>query len=295
MKRSMKIALWALGATALVGVAGTAAIAAGEGLHHQRGAWFHKHIAQEIDGALDAAKATPEQRAAIAAARERAFATLHEERGDRRNEIERALALLEQDKVDPAAVKALREGREASMRRSGDAVVQALTEAHDVLRPDQRRTIAARFDAKLAEHHGGPGLGHAMMRRMAEGRVEEALDAVRATPEQRTAIHAAVDQAIASVEETFRDRGADLRQAVALFAEERIDAERVAALRATHQARLARAGDAIAQAFEEVHDALTHDQRVALAGWVRAHVASHFGAGGGAGEAPAAGAAVERR
>ena len=37
-------------------------MAANDAHHRHHGEWFRKHVAEEIDAALDAAKATPEQR-----------------------------------------------------------------------------------------------------------------------------------------------------------------------------------------------------------------------------------------
>ena len=56
-------------------------------------------VTAHIDEALDAAKARPDQRQAIAAARDRALATLEDQHRDRRAEMERAIALFEAEKA----------------------------------------------------------------------------------------------------------------------------------------------------------------------------------------------------
>jgi Spy/CpxP family protein refolding chaperone len=56
--------------------------------------------------------------------------------------MDEALALFEADAVDPGRVAAFRTQREAEHRQVGDAIVQALTEVHDVLTPAQRKAVA---------------------------------------------------------------------------------------------------------------------------------------------------------
>ena len=53
----------------------------------------------------------------------------------------------------------------------------------------------------LAWGHGGRGVHHAVMKRVAVAMVDDALDAAQATPEQRAAIHAARDRVFAAVEQ----------------------------------------------------------------------------------------------
>ncbi len=99
-------------------------------------------IAATIDDALDEAKVTPEQRAAIHAKRDRVFATVDAERTSRGAHVEEALALFEADQVDPARVEALHQQGEAARQRIRTAVHEAIVEAHDVLTPAQRKVIA---------------------------------------------------------------------------------------------------------------------------------------------------------
>ena len=72
--------------------------------------------------------------------------------------LDKALALFEAEKVDSAAVLALRAEPQAKMKKLGNAVVQALYDAHDALTPPQRKAIAAFVRDKHAawqEHHEG--------------------------------------------------------------------------------------------------------------------------------------------
>ena len=102
-----------------------------------------KHFAgRMIDEVLDEARATPEQRAKITAARDSAFATMEANHGGRKEMMEGALALFEAPTVDRAQLQALRAEQEARHRKVADAVTEALITAHDVLTPEQRRIVA---------------------------------------------------------------------------------------------------------------------------------------------------------
>jgi Spy/CpxP family protein refolding chaperone len=272
MKRITKIGLavaagLALAATALAAASGPLA----EGM-------MKRHIAARIDGALEAARATPEQRQTIYAARDRAFAQLEGLRSEHHAQMERVAALFEADRIDPAAVKALRADHEAQAQKHSDVVIDAVVEAHRVLSPEQRRAVVAYARAEhdkhegrwMQRHHGGGGF----LKHLATARLDEALDAVKATSPQRAAIHAAVDHAVSELEESFQNRGAHLDAALALFEQDNVDKARIDALRAEHHAKMSRSCDAIEQAFRDVHDALTSEQRHAAVEWVREHAGS---------------------
>ena len=113
---------------------------------HGHGGWragiMKRMVSAAIDDALDGAQVTPEQRQVIYAARDRVFATVEEARTSRQAHIEEALALFEADQVDPARVQALHQQAEAQRQRIREAIHQAIVEAHDVLTPAQRKTIA---------------------------------------------------------------------------------------------------------------------------------------------------------
>src|SRR5439155_12842864 len=99
-------------------------------------------------------------------------------------------AVFEADRIDPAAVKALRGEHEARAEKQGDAIVDAISEAHRVLSPEQRRAVVGYARAERAEHEGRWGeRAHGFMKHFAAARLDEAPDAVSATPPQRTAPH----------------------------------------------------------------------------------------------------------
>src|SRR5207247_1171056 len=100
MSRTLKFAL-AAAAALLVGLIGATAIA-GRAFHHWHGPGaMRRHVSAVIDGALGSARATPAQRSAIGAARDRAFATIEESHRGHRGDLDGALGLFEADRLDP--------------------------------------------------------------------------------------------------------------------------------------------------------------------------------------------------
>ena len=124
-RRTMMVTFGFLGVGLLVGAAGLAFA------HHGgREGMMKRFVSSAIDDALAPAQPTPEQRAAIYAARDRAFAIVEEHRKGRRAHIEEALALFEAEPADPARIQAFRE------RAAGDH--ERVREA--IARPSWRRT-----------------------------------------------------------------------------------------------------------------------------------------------------------
>ena len=138
MRRRTMIAMFgALGAGLLAGAAGLA-----YAHHGGREAMMRRFVTAAIDDALVPAAPTAEQRAAIYAARDRAFAAVDEMRKERATRLEAALQLFESEPLDPARVHAFRQDAEAEHERVRDAVSQAILEVHDVLTPAQRQAVA---------------------------------------------------------------------------------------------------------------------------------------------------------
>jgi Spy/CpxP family protein refolding chaperone len=273
MKRSLKILVASAVATALVATAASA-IARGHRRHH--GGGFMKAMMQaHIDQALDAAKATPAQREAIAAARDHVLETFGDARKDKRADFEQALSLFAADKIDPAAVAALRKSHEADAQKVGDAIVQALSDVHGALKKDQRAAIVEYVRAHKPKRD--PGLHRAFMKRLVEGRIAEALDAIKATDKQRQVVTAAQARVIAAIEKSSDGRDAHVEQALALFGADTLDQKKVAELRAEHQQKARAIGDAIVQSVTEVHDALDAAQRKQIVDMVRTHHGRHKG------------------
>src|SRR4029450_11205662 len=145
MKRRTMVVMFAvLGVGLVAGVAGLAFA------HHGgREGMMKRFVSSAIADALATAQPTPEQRAAIYAARDRAFAVVEEHRKGRRAHIEEALALFEAE-PDPARLQALRARPARERERVGGAITQAIVEAHDVLTPAQRKAVAD----YVRSHHG---------------------------------------------------------------------------------------------------------------------------------------------
>jgi uncharacterized membrane protein len=144
-RRTMMVTFGVLGVGLLAGVGGVAFA------HHGgREVMMKRFVSSAIDDALAPAQPTPEQRAAISAARDRAFAVVEEQRKGRRARIEEALALFEAEPADRARIQAFRERAAGDHERVREAISQAIVEAHDVLTPAQRKAVAD----YVRSHHG---------------------------------------------------------------------------------------------------------------------------------------------
>jgi hypothetical protein len=257
----------------LAGVVFAAAKAVAHGRRGHHG-MMKAMVSAHIDQALDAAKATGVQKAAVNAAADHVFAAFQDGKKDHAAELEQALALFEADKLDNQAIAAHRARHEAEAKKIGDAVVQAVFDAHAALTPPQRRAVVEYVRAHKPAGHD-KGLKKAFIKHMIEGRIADALDAIKATAAQRGTVDAAKDRVIAAFEASHQDRPADLERVLALFAADRIDPKQVDALRAEHQDKMRKIADVIVSAVTDVHTSLDSGQRKALAGFVRAHKTHH--------------------
>lgn len=128
----------------------TVARAHGHGGFGMHGPLMKRMVSAALDEAIDQAKVTAEQRTAIHAARDRAFAAVDAHRSDRRAHREQALALFEADRIDPVRLQAQMEQRHQAMH---SAIAQAIVEVHDTLTPEQRRIVA-----QYVRTHGPGGM-----------------------------------------------------------------------------------------------------------------------------------------
>jgi Spy/CpxP family protein refolding chaperone len=143
MNRRMWIGLAAVPVVAvLTGAAALTAWGHGPGGHGRHGWMMKRMVSAALDEALDQAGVTAEQRTAIHASRDRAFAALEANAPDRTAHREQVLALFEADQIDPAQVQALRARMEERHQAMHTAISQAIVEIHDTLTPEQRRTVA---------------------------------------------------------------------------------------------------------------------------------------------------------
>ncbi len=269
MKRAVKYGVLGVAVIATVGVGATALARGAHEWHH---GMFKAKVTEHIDSALDAAKVTAPQREAIHAARDHVFATVEETQRGRGARMAQAVALFESDKVDPAAVAALRGEHQAEARKIGDAVVQAITDAHDALTAEQRKAMVEYVrEHKPHMGHGGEHAAGGFLKHMASQRIDAALDAAKVDEAQRATIHAARDRVFAAFEAGHQNPGARIEEALALFGEDKLDQARIATLRAEHEAVAAKTAAVIEQAVIEAHDVLTPEQRRAVVEFVHAH------------------------
>ena len=147
MKRRTVIGLSVAAIGILVAGAGAFAVAHGP----RRDAMMRRMATAAIDGALDEAQASPEQRAAIRAARDRVFAAVQDHRHDRQARLDGVLTLFEGDRLDDD-LRAFRSQMEAEHGKIADAVSAALVEAHAVLSPTQRKVVADYVRSHRAMH-----------------------------------------------------------------------------------------------------------------------------------------------
>jgi Spy/CpxP family protein refolding chaperone len=266
MKRTVKIALAVVGVLSLA-LAGSVALA-----QHGHEGFMQRRMARHIDQALDAVNATDAQRNAVHAARDHVTATFQENAASRQADMQEALTLWQSDRIDPAALAALRARHQAAAKKVGDAIVQAISDAHDALTAPQRQQLIA-----YAKSHRPPKMEGAKpwMQHMVSERVDDMLDQIKATTAQRDTTHAAVQSVFAAF--AGEDPTSHFDTALALFAADKIDAGKVAALQAEHQAHAQKMGDAIVDAITKVHDALSPAQRAQVAELVKQHHHEHHG------------------
>ncbi len=108
-------------------------------------------VTHRVNDALDGLKASPAQRQAILAVKDRLLARGQELRGDHQALLRDALALWEAPSFDREKALALVDARLDAMRTMAHEAVQAAAEVHDTLTPEQRAEVAARV-RKHAEH-----------------------------------------------------------------------------------------------------------------------------------------------
>lgn len=266
MKRTVKIAL----ALASVALAGGIALA-----QHGAGGFGERRMAHHIDAALDAVDATDAQRTAIHAARDHVTATMQANAASRQADMQDALKLWNADRIDPAALAALRARHQAAAKKVGDAIIQAVSDSHDALTSAQRQKLATYLKSHRPAKMDG---AKPWMKHMVSERVDDMLDQISATQPQRDTVNAAVQQALDAI--AADDMAGHFAAAIDVFSSDKIDSAKVAALRADHEARAQKMGDAIADAITKVHDALTPTQRQKVAELVQAHHHGHGGHGG---------------
>jgi hypothetical protein len=118
--------------------------------HGGREAMMKHFVSSAIDDALAPAQPTPEQRAAIYAARDRAFAMLEEHRKGPPRPHRGSARALRGGAGRPRPYPGLPRAAAGEHERMREAISQAIVEAHDVLTPAQRKAVAD----YVRSHHG---------------------------------------------------------------------------------------------------------------------------------------------
>jgi Spy/CpxP family protein refolding chaperone len=128
-------------------VAGGVALVGGLAFAHGPGGphagMMKRMVSAALDEALTQANVSAEQRTAIHASRDRAFAAITAQWPDRRAHKEQVLALFEGERLDAAQLQAVHAQMEQQRQAMHGAIAQAIVEIHDTLTPAQRKIVAA--------------------------------------------------------------------------------------------------------------------------------------------------------
>lgn len=130
----------------------------------------------------------------------------------------------------------------------------------------------------------GPGRGH-MMKHMIAARIEEAEDAIQATPAQRTQIEQSRDVIVGAFEAKAKSRGQDHKQMLALLTADKLDTQKLYDLANQHAQDIQDMAKIVVPEIQKIHDVLTPAQRQQLATHIQQmHHGPHGGFGGPPGE-----------
>jgi protein CpxP len=148
MKNRLKSALLLTAILAAgIGVLGLS----GCGHHRPDPARMEKMVSHQVDDALDDLKATPEQRQAITAVKDRLLARGKALRADHRATMKEALGLWEASSFDKARALALVDARVDAMRTMAHEAVEATAEVHQTLTAEQRAQVTKRLRRHVEE------------------------------------------------------------------------------------------------------------------------------------------------
>jgi protein CpxP len=120
---------------------------------HFNPARMEKRIDHRVDRMLDRVDATQEQRDKVSGIVKSAFGDVTNLGVKPWETREKFINLLRADTIDPAAFEALRAQQISSADAASKRIVQAMTEAAQVLTPQQRRELADRWERHGWHHH----------------------------------------------------------------------------------------------------------------------------------------------
>lgn len=131
--------------------------------------------------------------------------------------------------------------------------------------------------AAYAMGHGGHGR---MMKHMISARIEDAEDAIEATPQQRVAIEQSKETVFKAFEARAQGRQQTHAQVVALLTADKLDTAALYKIADQHAAEIQDLAKVMVPEVQKVHDLLTPLQRQKLAELAKTH-AEHQGGGFG--------------
>jgi periplasmic protein CpxP/Spy len=112
-----------------------------------------KHIDHRVDRALNRVDASQEQRDKVSGIFKSALGDVTALGVKPWEAREKFIGLLRADSIDPAAFEALRAEQIGAADAASKRVVQAMTEAAQVLTPEQRRELTDRWERHGGRHH----------------------------------------------------------------------------------------------------------------------------------------------
>ena len=142
--------------TVPIGIAAVFGLAAASVSSHPWGHWGHQPffdaedmsfiVQHRVDRMLTSVDATPEQRSKIDAIVKAAVNEIMPLRKDPDGRREKILAIIKADTVDRSALESLRAEQIGVAEAASKRIVQAVAEAAEVLKPEQRRQLAERWE-----------------------------------------------------------------------------------------------------------------------------------------------------
>jgi Spy/CpxP family protein refolding chaperone len=148
----LKIPILALAGTGLMSAGAWGVYAHGGFRGHGDHALMHKFVEFAVNEKLDEVGATEAQKQKVLEIKDRLMKDGHPLREGHRELREKLFALLEQDNMDPAQVKALVREHTEALTRFADEAASALVELHGVFTPEQRRQLLADAREAAARH-----------------------------------------------------------------------------------------------------------------------------------------------
>jgi hypothetical protein len=231
-------------------------------------------IGRELTHALDAAKATAAQRKQVEGVVEeverRAEAMMNG-----KADIDTLIDIFAQDRIDDHAVEAIKSRREASTHKLADALTQAFCQVHDALSHDQRQQIVDYARGK-AEGKNMRTFKAKLMTGLVSAQIEDTLDQLVATDDERKVAHAARDEVLAAVTELQAHQESTVAQLSSMFSSDTVDKAAVAHFQAEKEADLHTLTNVIQHAIVSLHDSLSPAHRQKLVEIVRARRAHHM-------------------